>query len=57
MAETALQHMHEDIEAIKQDLAIIKHILVEEGELTQEAKQRLEIARKTPLSKYEELSV
>ena len=47
--------MHEDIEVMKKDLAIIKHILVEEGELTVDAKQRLEIARKTPISKYEEL--
>ena len=55
MAELMLQHMHEDIETMKRDLAIIKHILVEEGELTVETKQRLEMARKTPLSKYEEL--
>ncbi len=55
MAELALQHMHEDIEIMKRDLALIKHILVDEGELTAEAKQRLEMARKTPLSSYEEL--
>ena len=55
MSEAEIRHLHEDMEMIKQDLAIIKHILSEEGELTAEAQKRLEKARKTPLSHYKEL--
>lgn len=55
MSEAEVIHMHEDLEAIKQDIALIKHILVEEGELTDNAKQRLEKARKIPLSQYTKL--
>ena len=50
-----LKHMHKDIEDLKQDVAIIKHILSEEGELSEEAKSRLEAARKTPESKFSKL--
>ena len=52
MSETDIKHMHQDLELIKQDNALIKHILTEEGELTPEAKERLAQARKTPLDKY-----
>lgn len=55
MVEAVLEHMHKDIEALKTDMAVIKHILSEEGELTEEAKQRLASARKTPLSRYAQL--
>ena len=55
MSETDIRHMHEDLELIKQDIAIIKHILTEEGELTPEAKERLSKARKTHLDKYVKL--
>ena len=55
MAQNELQHMHQDIEELKNDVAVIKHILSEEGELTEEAKKRLEAARKTPASKYVKL--
>ena len=55
MAQTDLKHMHEDIETLKNDVAVIKHILSEEGELTEEARQRLEAARKTPASEYVKL--
>ena len=37
MAQNDLQHMHQDIEGLKNDIAVIKHILSEEGELTDEA--------------------
>lgn len=53
--EPVLEHMHEDIEVLKRDIAIIKHILSEEGELTSDTKQRLERVRKTPHEKYVEL--
>ncbi len=52
MSEAEIKHIHQDLEALKRDIALIKHILIEEGELTHEAKKRLEIARKTPLSQY-----
>ena len=55
MTQTDLKHMHKDIEALKNDVAVIKHILSEEGELTDEARRRLESARKTPISKYVKL--
>lgn len=55
MAQTNLKHMHLDIETLKNDVAVIKHILSEEGELTQDARRRLEAARKTPNSKYVKL--
>ena len=55
MAQNDLQHMHQDIEELKNDVAVITHILSEEGELTDEAKKRLEASRKTPASKYVKL--
>ena len=55
MTEAEIKHMHEDIETIKQDLAVIKHILSEEGELTEEAKTRLLKVRTTSNSDYVEL--
>ena len=55
MAETVLQHMHNDLELLKKDVSVIKHILYEEGALSDEAIMRLEKARKTPLSKYKKL--
>ncbi len=45
-----LKQMHEDLEVVKADIAIIKHILSEEGELTEEAK-----TRKTPIAHYVKL--
>lgn len=55
MAETEIRQMHKDIEILKRDVAVIKHILSEEGELTEDAKKRLIKARKTPISKYVKL--
>ncbi len=55
MGEAEVRHMHQDIEFIKEDIAIIKHILSEEGELTEEAKRRLAKARTTPEKEYLEL--
>ena len=54
-SEIEIKHIHEDIEALKNDIAIIKHILSEEGEISDEAKFRLEKARKTPINKYMKL--
>jgi len=44
--------MHADLEEIKQDMAIIKHILSEEGRLTEYAQVLLAEARATPDSEY-----
>ena len=55
MSETELKHIHQDLELMKQDLALIKHILIEEGELSAETQVRLAQARKTSLSEYEKL--
>ncbi|MBI3033761.1 hypothetical protein HYY72_01240 [Candidatus Woesearchaeota archaeon] len=55
MSELDIKHMHSDIELLRKDVAIIKHILSEEGELTEEAKKRLEKARANPQSMYAEL--
>ncbi len=52
---TTLAHMHEDIEILIQDVALIKQALLEEGVLSSDAILRLEKARKTPLNKYKEL--
>ena len=55
MSNTDIHHMHEDIEIMKNDLALIKHILSEEGQLTSETKNRLAKARKILLTEYKEL--
>jgi hypothetical protein len=52
MAEVDLRQVHRDILALQKDLSVIKYILFEEGELTEEAKKRLAEARKTPDSEY-----
>ena len=54
-SEVEIKHIHEDIEQLKTDISVIKHILSEEGELSDEAKNRLEKARKTPINKYVKL--
>ena len=56
MAELELRHMHEDLEELKRDVSVIKHILSEEGELREEAKRQLKEARKTPNSEYIKLN-
>ncbi len=54
-AGAEIKHIHEDLEILKRDMAVIKHILSEEGALTEEAKKRLAKARATPDSEYVEL--
>ncbi|MFH1511304.1 MAG: hypothetical protein ABIF10_06440 [Candidatus Woesearchaeota archaeon] len=44
--------IRKDIEEIKKSLDYIKNILAEEYELSDAAKKKLEIARKTPISQY-----
>ena len=52
MTEIEIKHIYEDMEIVKKDIALIKHILIEEGELTEEAVRDLEEARKTPKKEY-----
>ncbi|MBI4017811.1 MAG: hypothetical protein HY366_02605 [Candidatus Aenigmarchaeota archaeon] len=49
---TELAHMHKDLEELKRDVSLIKHILSQEGAFTKEAKKRLADARKTQDSEY-----
>ena len=55
MATIEIKHMHKDLEMVKQDLAVIKHILSQEGELTSRTKKRLDKVRKISISEYQEL--
>lgn len=41
-----LETIHQDMQKIKSELSFLKHIMEEDYELGDEAKQRLEIARK-----------
>ena len=50
-----LKMIQKDLEQLKNDVEVIKHVLIDEGELTDEAKNRLEKARKTPINKYVKL--
>ncbi len=52
MAQKTLEHLHKDIEEMKSDLALIKNILYEEYELSEQGKKDLEEARKTPRSEF-----
>jgi len=47
-----LKMIHKDLEQLKNDVELIKHVLIDEGELTAEAKLRLDTARKMPQSTY-----
>jgi len=55
MQQLNMNHLHKDLLSLKRDVAVIKHILSEEGELTEEAKRLLGQARKTPREKYVKL--
>ncbi len=52
MTQTEIKQMHDEVEILKRDMALIKHILIEEGELTEEAIKDLEEARKTSKKEY-----
>lgn len=52
MAEAVIEHMHKDLEAVKQDIAVIKHILTQEGKFSDFAKKALAEARATSDSEY-----
>ncbi len=50
--KTTLEHLHRELVKVKTDVALIKHIIVEEGELTDWAKKELKKARETPEEGY-----
>ena len=52
MKEAVLEHMHTDLEELKRDMSVIKHILSDEGKLSEYAKKALAEARATPDSEY-----
>ena len=39
MTDLEIKHIHQDLETLKSDVALIKHILTEEGELTVKQKE------------------
>lgn len=47
-----LETIHKEIKEMKGDLHLMRHIMQEEYELSEETKKKLEFARKTPRSKY-----
>ena len=55
MASMTLQHLEKDVVHLKNELTLIKNILVEEGMLTPWAKKELLKARATPRHEYTKL--
>jgi len=58
MSETVkvdVEHLHEDILKLEKEMNVIKHILSEEGKLTEWAKKELETARVEPEASYTNL--
>ena len=55
MAELELKHLHKDVLAIKQDVALLKNIFLNEYELTDEAKDKLAKAKKRSISEFVKL--
>lgn len=49
---TNIENLHKDLQEIKKELYLIKHILAEDYELTDYAKKALKEARETPKSKF-----
>jgi len=47
-----IEHMHDDLELVKRELSVIRHILSEEGKLKPAARKALATARKTPAEEY-----
>lgn len=52
MSETILKHLDKDLEILKRDISLIKHILSQEGKLSVFARKALQEARATPDSEY-----
>jgi len=52
MTDVDIAHLHDDIVQLKNDVRVIKHILSEEGKLTDWAKDELRKAREVPEEEY-----
>ncbi len=52
MANVTIDTLHKELHEIRNDLALLKHILSEEYELSAWAKKELEKARSTPEADY-----
>jgi len=52
---TTIEQLYKDIAYLKRDVELIKHILEEDYELSEEAKKALAKARETPESEYIDL--
>ncbi|MBI4140173.1 hypothetical protein HY483_04435 [Candidatus Woesearchaeota archaeon] len=52
MTDIDIAHLHNDIVQLKNDVQIIKHILSEEGKLTDWAKNELKKTREIPEEEY-----
>ena len=50
MAQKTLENLNKNVEEMKNDIALIKNILIEEYQISEQARKDLEEARKTPLS-------
>lgn len=51
----SMEALEKEVSELKRDVAHIKEMLAEEYELSDEAEEGLNKARKTPLSEYREL--
>lgn len=51
-----LEHLHKDLLELKRDMNVIKHILSEEGKLSDWAKAELKKARAEPEENYSDLN-
>lgn len=50
--EITIEHLHRDIVGLRREVELIKHMLEENYELSEETKKMLAEARKTPESEY-----
>jgi len=52
MSTVSLETIHKDLKNLQKDMKLIKHAIAEDFELSDEAKNELEKARKTPREEY-----
>ena len=52
MQNTTIESLHEDIDVLKREVILIRHLLAEDFELSEKAKKELAKARATPKERY-----
>jgi len=52
---TNIEDVHKELKKLRADVDFVKHLLLEEHELSDEARAQLDDARKTPESEYVDL--